>query len=109
MIPLFEQSERTLEALAFGAIGAAGAFAVLAFVWRRRPDLTMSAPAIAIALGVACLAFLPEDMWRLMSAAAGVMAVGVVTTTLRWKKPDGKNACARDMDKMSRWKDDRDK
>ncbi len=107
MIPLFERSDHLLEALAFGAMGAAIAYAVLAWRLRKRPDHAVAAPGVAIALGVACLAFLPEGGWRLESLAAGVMAVGLVMVLARWKKPDGKNACARDMDKMSRWGGDK--
>lgn len=106
MIPILEQpGVIAWEAVMFAGIGAVGAYFILAWRVRNRPDHAVVAPSVAIAAGVAALAFLPEGMWRVDSLFAGVIAAGLGLTLVRWKRPKGKNACARDMEKMSRWGD----
>ena len=108
MIPILEQpGVDAWEAVIFAVIGAVVTYFILAWRLRRRPDHAVALPPVAIAIGVAALAFLPEGMWRVDSLFAGVIAVGLCLALVRWKRPSGKNACARDMEKMSRWGDDR--
>lgn len=104
MIPVLEHpGVIAWESVIFVIIGAVTAYFFLAWRVRSRPDHAIVAPAVAVAAGVAALAFLPEEMWRVNSFFAGVIAAGLGLTLARWKRPKGKNACARDMEKMSRW------
>jgi len=107
VIPILEQpGVIAWEAVIFALIGAVAAYFLLAWRARKRPDHADAAPAVAIAAGVAALAFLPEGVWRLDSFFAGVIAAGLGLVLARWKRPKGKNACARDIEKMSRWGND---
>ncbi len=63
-------------------------------------------PSLILFVCVSAFIFLPEDWSLIKGFFGGAVAVGLAWTALRWKKPQGGGAAARDLEKMFRWDKD---